>query len=105
MSKDFSVIVHNPERIEEWMAVFDTNILYVKSPIPFLANLPGHPNTLVYMLDLDQYTDEQRHRLVQHIATKFHKEPLVVESELDAQGLPILAEDCNVSVSNPLRWF
>ena len=34
MSRYFRVIVHNPERIVEWMAVFGTNILYVKSPIP-----------------------------------------------------------------------
>ena len=104
MSRDFRVIVHNPERIVEWMAVFGTNILYVKSPIPFFADLPGRPNTLVYELDLAQYTDEQRHRLVQHIAAKFHIDPLTVEIDME-QGVPILAEDCNVSVSNPLRWF
>ena len=105
MSKDFSVIVHNPKRVEDWMKVFGTNILYVKSPFSSLADLPGHPNTLVYMLDLDQYSDEQRQRLVQHIADRFHIEPSVVESELEATGVPILAEDCTCSIRNPQRWF
>jgi len=105
MAKDFQVIVHDPERAADWTKIFGTNQVYVKSPIPYRANLPGYTNEPVYDLDLDQYTEEQRQALIQHIADKFSLQPETVEAQIDKVGVPILARHCTAAIHNPLRWF
>lgn len=105
MGKDFQVIVHDPERIKVWTEIFGTTTLYVKSPIPFLADVPGYNNELVYDLDLDQYTNRQRQALIQHIADKFTLPPETVAAQIDELGVPILARHCTVAIHNPQKWF
>jgi len=105
MGKDFQVIVHNPKRAEMWTEIFGTNQVYVKSPIPYRADLPGHTGELVYDLDLDQYTDEQRQALIQHIADTFSLQPETVAAQIDEVGVPILARDCTTAVHNLQKWF
>lgn len=96
MSKDFQVRVTNPERVAEWREVLGTDIVPVRSPIPSRANLPGHPRAMIFELDLPLLTDDQRQRLIRHLANKFGLDESDVAAELDAQGVPILAEDCVV---------
>lgn len=74
--------------------------VHVKSPIPSLANLPGRPNALIYMLDLDFVIGIQRERLIAHLAGRFGIPEGVVARELDSHGVPILADDCEVSMTN-----
>lgn len=106
MSKDFTVTITNPERAAEWEAILGTTTVYIKSPIPTPASLPGHPEALIYELDLNLITNEQCQKLIQHIANKFDIPLHVVERELPAQGVPILADDCTVSITaHPLRWL
>ena len=50
-------------------------------------------------------TEEQRGRLVAHIAAKFGLPEAEVAAELDTHGVPILASDCVAGVKNPLKWF
>lgn len=101
MGKDFTVTVCNPERKAEWEAVLGTAAVHVRSPIPSRANLPGHPNVLIYELDLDLLSKEQRARVIAHLAARFDVPEDEVARDLDSVGVPILARDCVVSVKNP----
>jgi hypothetical protein len=105
MGKDFTVMICNPERAVEWEAILGTIRVHVKSPIPSRANLPGHPDALIYELDLGFLDADQRQRLVAHLAEKFGFSEDEVEAALDEHGVPILAGDCVVSVTNPQCWF
>lgn len=67
--------------------------------------MPGKGRSLVYLLDLDLITPEQRQRLVEHISRKWGLPAAEVEADLDAYGVPILDEDCIVTIHNPQRWF
>ena len=105
MGKDFTATITNPKRAEEWEALLGITTVYIKSPIPKRANLPGHPNALIYELDMDLITNEQRRLLEQHFHLKFGVPEEMVLETLEEIGVPILADDCIVSVANPLRWF
>ena len=104
MGKDFTVTVCEPERRAEFEAIFGTATVHVKSPFPVRANLPGRPDCLIYELDLELITREQRARLVAFLAEKFGISVEEVDALLEVHGVPILAEDCVVGVANPQRW-
>lgn len=105
MGKDFTVKIHNDDRAKEWLDVLGTTTVYVESPFPIRMYLPGHDDAEAYMLDLDLITAEQRERLTEHIATKFDIPIDEVRAELDTEGVPILADDCTLTVTNPQNWF
>ena len=105
MGKDFTVTVYNPERRAVWEDILGTATVHVKFPFPREANLPGHPNTLIYEVDLDFLTEEQRQRLIAYVAAKFGFSESEVAANLDSEGMPILAIDCVASVQNPEKWF
>ena len=64
------IIVCDGVRATEWREVMGSHELPVVSPFPQRANLPGHNAALVYKLDLNQVTAEQRERLVAHRHTR-----------------------------------
>lgn len=105
MGKDFTVTVTNSERAAMWLDVLGTATVHVKSPVATRANLPGKPNSLIYELDLEMITPEQREKLVAYIAQKFGIPSDDVAASLDDHGVPMLADDCIVTVVNPQRWF
>lgn len=106
MAKDFTVRITNPQRAAEWQAVFGTTTVCVRSPFPHFGNLPGFSEPqLLYLLDLDEITPEQRLALVMHIAEKFSLPAEEVEAALDTDGVPLLAQDCTAVISNPQRWL
>lgn len=106
MSKDFIAhIDQDSPRASDWRAILGSNQVYIKSPIPFRANLPGHPDTLVYEVDIPLLTPEQRAHLVEHLATKFNIPADQVEEDLDNTGCPIRADHVTIEVHNPQRWF
>lgn len=94
---DFTATIHNKDRRKNWLTIYDTDTVPIKSPIPTRTNLPGHPNTLIYELDLDAITANQRQRLVAHTAKRFGYDPAYVEAELDKEGMPILTSDVTVT--------
>ena len=104
MAKDFRVTVTGA-RGDEFRKIFGTDTVAVKSFIPSIADLPGLGERAVYLLDTDLLTDAQREALVEHIAEKFGAAREAVDEHLRARGLPILAEDCIVTIDNPLRWI
>ncbi len=105
MPKDFEVTVTDSQRAGDWIKTLGSSTVSVMSPIPQLVNLPGHPSALVYMLDLACLTPDQRARLVAHIAQHFNIPAAEVERDLDRQGVPILADDCIVSIANSQKWL
>lgn len=106
MGKDFTAhIVGDSPRAGDWLHVFGGPSVPITSPVPIRANLPGHPDTLIYLVDLPLLTPEQRTRLVEHIAGRFGIPVAEVETDLDASGYPILADDVIVSIKNPMRWL
>jgi hypothetical protein len=105
MGGDFTVTVLEPDRAAEFEAIFGTTTVGVKSPFPVKADLPGHPDSWVYELDLGLITANQRARLVAHLAGEFDVPAEEVEATLDEQGVPIRVVDCAVGMANLLRWM
>ena len=104
--KDFQAsISKTSERAETWLAVFGSKTIPLKSPIPYKANIPEKGSVYVYDLDLSLLTQEQRQRLVIHIAKRFDYEESFVDKELDSMGCPILAEDVTIIIHNPQKWI
>jgi hypothetical protein len=103
--RDFKITITDSERAAEWQAIMGTNFAYVKSLIPMVSDLPGHSNAMIYLLDIDQLTVEQRQRLVSHLCEKFGLLEEDVEAEIIKVGIPILAENCIVSMEKPVRWW
>lgn len=98
--KTFATIRPQAERAAWWLEVFGGDRCPIKSILPHRASLPGHPNALVYELDLAALTPEMRERLVASIAKRFNLSPAFVEFDLDNEGVPVLADDVVVSTTN-----
>lgn len=88
------------ERAAWWQEVFGGDRAPIKSILTHRANLPGKPNALIYELDLRALTPEMRERLVASIAKRFGLNPAFVESGLDNEGVPVLADDVTASTTN-----
>lgn len=103
---DFWITVRGPREVE-FLAVFGTARLPVRSPLPELASLPGKDGPqLVYQLAVDRISAEQRARLCAHLGEKFGYAPAFVDLWLDEEGMPILADaDTTITVYNPQRWI
>jgi len=93
------------ERAAAWRAVFGDDTIPLRSPVPHMASLPGRGEELVYLLDIEALTADQRGRLVQHIASRFNYPAEEVDATLDDHGCPILAEHVTVTIANPWRWL
>lgn len=99
---NFTATIHDPERAAEWKAILGTTTVPIKSFYPVLATLPGHTKAqMVYQLNLDQLTEKQWNRVIQHVATKFEYAIKWVEDLLPEHGIPILAQDVTVSIKRP----
>lgn len=99
MSKNnpHTITIHHEGRRTEWRAIFGTDTLPIKAPIPHYDTLPGAPNALVYEVDLNAITADQRQRLIAHTATKFGYSTEFVEENLDKLGMPVLANDVTMT--------
>jgi hypothetical protein len=103
---DFWLEVLDPQRVADFTAVFGSPRVPIKSPVVSLAGLPGKNSpTRIYELALDQITPDQRRRLIEFIAAKFHLPGYSVEEDLDAIGMPILAENTVITIDHAQRWL
>ena len=105
MAEDFTVTICDPHRRAVFESVFGTATVHPVSPFPAQADLPGHPDEPVYMLDLELITPEQRERLVSYLAEGFGVPAEEVDVLLDDHGVPIPADDCVVGMATPLQWI
>lgn len=97
--------IYNKERKEEFLKVFGTDTIMVKSMIPEYIITPNQEKQLAYFLDLDSLTLEQRENLILHLSEKFNQPIEFVRKDLDNIGVPILTKDCILAIENPMRWF
>lgn len=106
MGKDFRVVIEEPARQAEFMSIFGRKEVCIESPLAEWAKLAGFDDPVeVYYLDFDEITAEEKQALVKHIAGKYDTAPAEVIRLLAIHGLPILASDCFVVISNPQRWL
>lgn len=105
MGKDFEVTIYDEERKKNFIKVFGTNTIKVKSPIPTTIIIPNGEETLAYFLDLDLITKEEREKLIENISERFNQSIDFVRENLDKMGVPILKESCSLIIKNPQRWF
>lgn len=98
MSEKIICTVTDEKRAAIFVEVFGTNEVVIVSPLTELANLPGLGQQLVYKLDLAAITAGQRIHLVSYLAKQFGLDAAEVGRDLDATGMPILAEGCMVTI-------
>lgn len=97
-----ATIADTSPRSGDWLRVFGDRTVPIVSPVPTRATLPGLGPSLVYQLELSQIDADARDRLVTHIASRFSLPASQVASEIDAAGVPILAEDVFITVAGPM---
>lgn len=105
MSSDFRVHITDPQRAAAFERALGTSTVYVKTPIPEKAILPGYPDGApVFLLDLTAYSAEDIVRLADEIAGKWGLSRQSVLNDIYRDGIPILDEACTVIIHNPQRW-
>lgn len=106
MSKDFTVTINHPQRRLEWLEMFGTTCLHIKSIRPEFAEVPGFDELQpVYYVDLDCLASHQLTRLIRHLSTRFNLPIDQVEQGLGQQDVPIPAADCVLTINNPYKWL
>lgn len=105
MGEDFRVKINNPERAAAFRKIVGDDEVFVKTPVPEVADIPGLGERKVFKLDLDMYTPEEKERLAEYLAEKFDVNVEVIKADLAVSGLPIPDEECIVVVKNPQRWL
>lgn len=105
MGKDFEVTIYDEERKKDFIKVFGTNTIKVKSPVPTWILKPNGEKTCAYFLDLDLITKKERKNLIKHLSEEFNQPIDFVRENLDKMGLPILKENCGLIINNPQRWL
>lgn len=101
--KATGTISKDSPRYQEWLEVFGCETVTLLAPVPHKALGPDGTMQRFYKIDLSSLTTEQRFRLLSHLSKKFNISQEVIAQNLDAVGLPILADD--VVVPMDMRFF
>lgn len=93
-------------RSQHWQPVFGSTTIPIQSPIPQKANLPGYdtPQT-VYMLALHALDYDIVNRIIEHIANQFNLPYETVQHQLYTKGVPLLAQNLTITITDPHNWF
>lgn len=105
MSKQIIATVHHPERKAEWISVFGTNAIPVKSPFPCRGNVPIIGDTMYFELDIEALTGEQMQQLIKHLADKFGLDLDFVQQRIGEHGVPIVADQVVITGYRPPFWL
>ena len=106
MGKDFTVTINHPQRRIEWLEMFGTTHIPVKSYIPEFVQIAGNDELQpVYYIDLECLKPRQQQRLIRYFAIKFNVSLEQVKQYIEEQDVPVLAEDCSLTIHNPHRWL
>jgi hypothetical protein len=98
-----ATILETSPRAADWQKVFGRlRDIPLKSPFPLAINVPGKPGVMAYFLDLATLTDDERARLIDHIAERFAIQRDQVAIDIGAAGVPVLAEDVLISIPQDL---
>lgn len=100
MPRSFVTVHGPPERVASFERVFGSTTVPVLQllPAPVYASLPIG-RRLVYELDVDALSGEQRRRLIEYAAGRFGIPIDEAEAELE-HGFPILADDCSFTTTS-----
>lgn len=99
-----ATLLSSSPRFGKWRWVFERSTdIPITDWMPVVVDLPGRPDSCVYMLDMVRVTIMQRCRLIEYLSGENHVPHEDVRAELDAAGCPILAIDLVVAM--PLRLF
>lgn len=106
MGKDFIATIHDPARKKEFLEIFGSDQVYLRSFIPNTIKVEGvqDPQT-AYFLDLDLLSSEQLEKLIKHLAQKFNLSIDFVRNNIQEIGVPVLAQEVSVEILNPWRWI
>lgn len=101
----FYATVTDAETAATWCKVLgQANRVPVLSPQPRAVSLPRLGVTPCFFLDLEQLSDAQRSRLIDHLAAAFGLPVDEVAEEMDEYGVPIRAETCIVVQEGGRPW-
>lgn len=93
MSFAFTVTVKDEPRRSMWLEYLETDTLPIINGLPTLANVPGHPETRVYLVDYDLLGEQLQRGLVRMLADNFDMTQDEVREELAAWSrVPVLAD-------------
>ena len=106
MGKDFTVKINHPQQRLEWLEMFGTTSIHVKSIFPEFAEVMGFDEPQpVYYVDLKLLTPNQRQRLIRHLSSRFNLPVGQVKRQLQQQNVPIPAAGCTLIIKNPHKWL
>ncbi|MCZ7568796.1 MAG: hypothetical protein M5U01_09440 [Ardenticatenaceae bacterium] len=97
MRVEYTVTVHEPARAALFTRLFGSATVGVCSRFPSAVTVPELGAVLAYRLNLALIGPAARARLVDHLAARFGHDAEFVDRQLDAMGVPIIAEGCTVS--------
>jgi hypothetical protein len=83
------------------LAVFDDAIVPIKSMFTVRMDLPNHPQSDAYQLDIDALTMEQRFDVITLLSKMYKIDRDQAEMYFYSQGVPILAKDVSVCCADP----
>lgn len=69
-----------------WLEIFNSKYVDVISPMPIGVKLNG-TTKLGYMVDLDKITDNQRDKIIRHLAHKYNLDRKLVENLMPENGV------------------
>jgi len=104
MGADF-IVKAVGERAEIWRRILGRDWAHVTSPIPSRGHLPGKGLSLIYFMDLEFVDGEQRRLMIEHLAERFGIGRHEVEERIDSDGVPIPADEVDITILNPQRWL
>lgn len=89
-------------RYENWRKILESDEAPIISPTPIKALL-GAEMADVFRLNISKLTADQKSRLIDFIAEKFHVARATAQHEIETNGFPIRAEDVVVAFDH--RFF
>ena len=99
MCYEYTVTIKDPARRATWFVYLGTDTLPIVSPFPTRANVPGHPDALVYLVDFEALDTEAQDCLVLMLGDDFGIPYQEVRGELAAwPRVPVLAEGTIIDV-------
>jgi hypothetical protein len=100
MPQEFTATL-NPQspRYDAWVRVLGQDVVPLKSPASFLANLGEEADVEVYALAVEALSIGQCARLVDWIAENFGVAPQLAVQAINGVGFPVRAADVTVGMS------
>jgi len=86
----------DPKQIVLWQQLFNTDTVPLKTPAPFIIQ---GTEQIAYQLDTEALTTQQQQNLTDHLAAKLGHNKQYIAKHLKADGLPILAQQLIVTIT------